>query len=108
MAAHKSAEKRNRQTKTKTLRNRRVLGALRTALKKARTSVDKKTKGSDSLVKQAIRAIDKAVTKGVVHKSAGSRLVSRIARRKPVSKAPAAVGGKKAPASKKATVASQA
>jgi small subunit ribosomal protein S20 len=81
VANHKSAEKRNRQRPKRTLRNRSALGALRTALKKARTALDGKAAGSEALVKEAIRSIDRAVTKGVVHRRAASRLVSRLVRR---------------------------
>ena len=81
MASHKSAEKRNRQTPKRTLRNRVNLGAMRTALKKARTALDAKSADAQALVKQAIQQIDKAVTKGVVQKRAGSRLISRLTKR---------------------------
>ncbi len=81
MASHKSAEKRNRQTPKRTLRNRLALGTMRTALKKARTALDSKSTEAGSLVKQAVRAIDKAVTKGVLQKRTASRLISRLTRR---------------------------
>ena len=81
MASHKSAEKRNRQTPKRTLRNRLALGAMRTALKKARAALDAKSADSKSIVQQAVRAIDKAVTKGVLQKRTASRLISRLTRR---------------------------
>lgn len=81
MASHKSAEKRNRQTPKRTLRNRLALGAMRTALKKARVALDGKSTDAGALVKQAVRAIDKAVTKGVLQKRTASRLISRLTRR---------------------------
>lgn len=81
MASHKSAEKRNRQTPKRTLRNRLALGAMRTALKKARVALDGKSADAGALVKQAVRAIDKAVTKGVLQKRTASRLISRLTRR---------------------------
>ena len=80
MASHKSAEKRNRQTPRRQLRNRFALGSMRTALKKARAAVETKSAESASLVKQAITQIDKAVTKGVVHRRTASRLISRLVR----------------------------
>lgn len=81
MANHKSAEKRNRQRPKRQLRNRMALGAMRTALKKARTALESKSTDSAGLVKQAVRAIDKAVTKGVLQKRTASRLISRLTRR---------------------------
>ena len=81
MANHKSAEKRNRQRPRRQLRNRNVLGSMRTALRKARAAVDAKAEDAPALVLSAVRAIDKAVTKGSLQKRAGSRLVSRLTRR---------------------------
>lgn len=81
MANHKSAEKRNRQTQKRTLRNRINLGSMRTALRKARAAVDEKAENADSLVQQAVRAIDKAVGKGTLPRRTGSRLISRLSRR---------------------------
>ena len=81
MASHKSAEKRNRQRPKRQLRNRLALGTMRTALKKARTALDAKSADASSLVKQAVCAIDRAVTKGVLQKRTASRLVSRLTRR---------------------------
>jgi len=82
VANHKSAEKRNRQRPKRQLRNRVALGAMRTALKKARTALDGKSSEAAALVKQAVQQIDKAVTKGVVHRRTASRLISRLSRRK--------------------------
>jgi small subunit ribosomal protein S20 len=81
VASHKSAEKRNRQRPKRQLRNRLALGTMRTALKKARAALDAKSADAGTLVKQAVRAIDKAVTKGVLQKRTASRLVSRLTRR---------------------------
>jgi small subunit ribosomal protein S20 len=81
VASHKSAEKRNRQRPKRQLRNRLALGTMRTALKKARAALDAKSADAGGLVKQAVRAIDKAVTKGVLQKRTASRLVSRLTRR---------------------------
>lgn len=81
MASHKSAEKRNRQRPKRQLRNRLALGAMRTALKKARAALEAKSTDAGTLVQQAVRAIDRAVTKGVLQKRTASRLVSRLTRR---------------------------
>ena len=81
MASHKSAEKRNRQTPKRQLRNRLSLGAMRTALKKARTALDGKSTEASALIKQAVQHIDKAVTKGTLHRRTASRLISRLTRR---------------------------
>lgn len=81
MASHKSAEKRNRQRPKRQLRNRVAVGAMRTALKKARAALDAKSSEAAALIKQAVQQIDRAVTKGVVHRRTASRLISRLTRR---------------------------
>jgi len=81
VAYHKSAEKRNRQRPKRQLRNRLALGSMRTALKKARGALESKSTDAGALVKLAVVAIDKAVTKGVLPKRTASRLISRLTRR---------------------------
>ncbi|HKE17744.1 MAG TPA: 30S ribosomal protein S20 [Kofleriaceae bacterium] len=81
MANHKQAEKRTRQRAKRQLRNRLSLGAMRTALKKARAALDAKSGEATSLVKQAVQHIDRAVTKGVLHRRNASRLIARLTRR---------------------------
>jgi small subunit ribosomal protein S20 len=80
VASHKSAEKRNRQRPKRELRNRVALGSMRTALKKARIARDGKSADATALILQAVQKIDKAVTKGVVHRRTASRLISRLSR----------------------------
>jgi small subunit ribosomal protein S20 len=78
MANTKQAEKRYRQNEKRRLRNRVVLGAMRSAMKKARVALDSKSGSAAELVKTAISQIDRAVQKGVLKRQTGSRLVSRI------------------------------
>ena len=81
MANTKSAIKRIRQNETRRLRNRTVRSRVRSALKAARTVVT--TSGGDAreAVLQAIRTVDKAVTKGVIHRNTAARKKSALARR---------------------------
>jgi small subunit ribosomal protein S20 len=81
MANSKQAEKRNRQRDRRRLRNRVALGAMRTAIKKARDAVDENAPEAPQLVAVAVRRIDRAVAKGTVKKQTGSRLVSRLVTR---------------------------
>jgi small subunit ribosomal protein S20 len=81
VANHKQAIKRNRQRDHRHLRNRVTLGSMRTALKRARAAIDANEGNASELVKKAVSAIDKAVTKGAVKRSTASRLVSRLTRR---------------------------
>ncbi len=79
MANHKSALKRIRQTVKRTARNRHVRGTMRTHIKRVRTAVeagDKTAAQAELLL--AIRKIDKAAGKGVIHKKQASRRVSRL------------------------------
>ena len=78
MANTKSAMKRNRQNERRRLRNRSLRTKLRGAIKTAR-SAEGATK--PAAVLEAIRALDKAVSKGVVHRNTAARKKSALARR---------------------------
>ena len=83
MANNASAEKANRQSQKRRVRNRAALSTLRTAVKKARTAVDDKSGEATALVKQAVSIIDSAVSKGILKRRTASRYVSRLATRTP-------------------------
>ena len=79
MANHASAEKRNRQRIKRTLRNRAVKSSVRTLVKKVRTALDAKNRAeAEKALVDAIVALDRAATKGVVHVKAASRSVARL------------------------------
>jgi small subunit ribosomal protein S20 len=78
--SHKSAEKRNRQEPKRRLRNRIAVGKMRTALKQAREAVATNAAEAPKLIKNAVRFIDKAVTKGVIKRGTASRYISRLTR----------------------------
>ena len=79
MANHPSAEKRNRQRLKRTLRNRAVTSTVRTLVKRVRTLVAAKDKtAATSALVIAVKALDKAASKGVFHVKAASRTVSRL------------------------------
>ena len=81
MATHKSAIKRNRQNEQRKLRNKSVKSFLRTNIKQVTSAVDAKdaTKARESLDK-AVPVIDKAASKGVIHKRNAARKISRLTR----------------------------
>ena len=81
MANHASAEKRNRERIRRTERNRSIKGAVRTALKKARAAIGA-GKGTDmaSALAAAVKAVDRAASKGVVHPKLAARAKSRLAK----------------------------
>lgn len=83
MPNHKSAEKRDRQRAKRRLANRMLIGRMRTAITKARAAIDTGSEERETLVQQAVKFIDKAVSKGAVKRNAGSRYVSRLVRRSP-------------------------
>ncbi|MFN8486998.1 MAG: 30S ribosomal protein S20 [Caldilineaceae bacterium] len=78
MANIKSAEKRNRQSQKRQELNRVVRGASRTAVKKARVAIDGNTAEAPEALRSAIRALDKAAKKGIIHKNNASRRVGRL------------------------------
>ncbi len=81
MANTASAEKRNRQAQKRRARNVQVRTGVKSAVKKVREAV---ANGDASTVKQALHAaektIGKAASKGVLHRNAASRKISRLAR----------------------------
>ncbi len=79
MANHPSAEKRNRQRITRTVRNRAVSSAVRTFVKRVRAAIEAKNQGEAKTALQvAIVQLDKAASKGVLHVKAASRTISRL------------------------------
>lgn len=79
MANVESAKKRIRQTERRTARNKHVRSTVRGTIKKVREAIEAGEHGTAATALQAaIQKIDGAVTKGVFHKNAGSRYVSRL------------------------------
>ncbi len=79
MANIKSQIKRNKQNLSQRLRNRVYRGSARTFLRRAQAAI--KTENSENAqaqVVKAISALDKAVSKGVIHKNNAARRKSRL------------------------------
>ncbi|HAP32374.1 MAG TPA: 30S ribosomal protein S20 [Firmicutes bacterium] len=78
----KSAIKRMKQSEVRHQRNRQVKSQLKTAVKKFFTSLegDEAQKAQNNYL-QASRLIDKAASKGVLHKRTAARKKSRLARK---------------------------
>jgi small subunit ribosomal protein S20 len=81
MANIKSQIKRNRQTIKRTERNKAVRSELKTRVKAAVTGATEGADNAEDLARAAQRRIDKAATKGVIHKNAAARRQSRLAKR---------------------------
>lgn len=77
----KSAKKRVIVTKTKTARNKARNSALKTAIKKANAAIEANAADKDVLVKIAIKKIDQAEAKGLIHKNNASRKKSALAKK---------------------------
>ena len=75
----KSAKKRVLVASKKTLRNQMIKTALKTAVKKFETAVASKNKEeAKAAYTQAVKKIDMAVTKGILHKNTAARKKSAI------------------------------
>lgn len=72
MANIKSAIKRNRQNEVRRLRNRSVRSEMRSVVKTAKDS------GNAEDTAAAIKKIDRAATKGIIHANKASREKSRL------------------------------
>lgn len=79
MANHASAEKRNRQRVTRTLRNKAIKSSVRSQVKKVHAALASKDKpAAAEALKVAIKALDKGATKGAIHTKAASRTIGRL------------------------------
>ena len=89
MANHKSAEKRHRQSKIRNARNTHIRSTMRSYVKKLRLAIaEGDVETAKSLLEKTVPYIDKAATKGVIHKATASRKIGRLS--KLVSQAEAA------------------
>ena len=82
MANIKSQIKRNRQNEKARLRNKSVKSSLKTVIRKlneASETGDSAT--AQTLLRDASRQLDKAVSKGVIHKNQAANRKSAIAKR---------------------------
>lgn len=79
MANIKSQIKRNRQNEKRRLRNRVYRGSSRTFVSKARVALASgEQQSAEEAVLLAVRTLDKAAQKGVIHKNNAARRKSRL------------------------------
>ena len=79
MANHKSAIKRNKQAIVRTARNTHIRTTMRTFVKQVRAAVSNGAQeAAQTALNRAVPFIDKAATKGVIHKATASRKISRL------------------------------
>jgi small subunit ribosomal protein S20 len=81
MANIKSQKKRNRQNETRRLRNKGVRSELKTRVKVAQDGVAAGGEDADAQVRAAQKRLDKAGSKGIIHKNQAARRTSRLMKR---------------------------
>jgi small subunit ribosomal protein S20 len=81
VTATKQGNKVARQAERKRLRNRLVGRSVKTYVVKARSSADAGEKSAHQETMLAMSSIDKAVSKGIIHRNKGARLKSRLMKR---------------------------
>ncbi|MDP4120063.1 MAG: 30S ribosomal protein S20 [Bacillota bacterium] len=77
----KSAKKRVKVIATKTAQNKMVKTALKTVVKKAYIAIDNNAADKADAVRLAVKKIDQAAAKGIMHKNTAARSKSALARR---------------------------
>lgn len=79
MANHKSALKRMRQSEKRRIHNRIFRTRTRTLVKKARKQIEKGTlEEAREATRQAVKDLDMAASRGVIHKRNAARRKSRL------------------------------
>lgn len=73
----KSAAKRLRQNETRRIRNKAVRSRLRTAIKKVRLA--KKPDEATEAFREAVKLIDRAAIRGMMHRNRAARSKARLA-----------------------------
>ncbi len=81
MANIKSQIKRNRQNVKRNLANRKVRSEIQTRTKTALALIDEGSDDAEEAVREAVKRIDKAAQRGVLHANTAARKKSRLARR---------------------------
>lgn len=89
MANHKSAIKRHTQSEKRRARNASIKSEIRTVVKKTREAAEgAKPADAKTLLQTAVTLLDRAVSKGTLHRNNASRKISRL------TKAVSAIGAK--------------
>lgn len=77
----KSAKKRVKVIATKTAQNKATKSALKTTIKKANTAIEANATDKAEAVKVAIKKIDQAAAKGLLHKNKAARSKSALVKK---------------------------
>lgn len=76
----KSAIKRVKINENKYAQNSAFKSAMRTTVKKFEVAAEQNEENAQDLFKNAIKQLDKAVTKGLIHRNAANRQKARLAK----------------------------
>jgi len=79
MANIKSAKKRVKVNQKKAANNKARNTALKTAIKKANAAIETGAENKEELVKDAVKKIDQAANKNLIHKNCAARKKSNLA-----------------------------
>jgi small subunit ribosomal protein S20 len=74
----KSQIKRNKQNEKRRVRNKAVRSELKTRTKVVTSAAEQGGENVEELTREAIKRIDKAASKGVIHKNQAARRKSRL------------------------------
>lgn len=79
---HPSARKRHRQSLKRQARNRAIKTRVRTAAKSAQEAIaGSDPQAAEAALRQAMKVLNKAATKGVVCRNTASRKIARLSRK---------------------------
>lgn len=82
MANHKSALKRDRQSKVRRMRNRMIKSTMKTVVGRVEEAIAAgSAEDARKAFQKAASVIQKTASKGTIHKKTASRKVSRLARK---------------------------
>lgn len=81
MNRHKSAIKRNRQNAVRHDRNRVVRSRVKTDVRKVREAAERKDlPAAETELRQAVKDLSKAASKGILHPKNASRRIARLSK----------------------------
>jgi small subunit ribosomal protein S20 len=78
---HPSAQKRHRQSLKRQERNRAIKSRVRNAVKLATDAIASNDATANDKLRQAARALQKAASKGTVHRNTARRQIARLSSR---------------------------
>ncbi len=81
MANIKSAKKRVKVTKAKTLRNKMLKSNMKTTLKKAYLALENGAENKVEATVYAMKRVDQMAAKGIIHKNKAAHLKSQLAKK---------------------------